>query len=65
MEKKHQTVVPQPILERVREAAKDGRLACAAALELANRLECPPIVIGRAADQAGIKILGCQLGCFK
>ncbi|HHY38368.1 MAG TPA: hypothetical protein GX507_05510 [Clostridia bacterium] len=48
----------------IREAAKDGRIACPEALSLAHTLGLPPFIIGRAADKAGIKIVGCQLGCF-
>lgn len=53
------------IKEAVLAAARDGRLACAVALELANKLGVPPAVIGAAADELKIKIRGCQLGCFK
>ena len=50
--------------KKVREASKEGRLACAVALRLADELGVPPREIGRAADRLGIKIVGCQLGCF-
>jgi len=50
--------------KKVQEAAKQGRLACAVALRLADELGVPPREIGRAADRLGIKIVGCQLGCF-
>lgn len=48
----------------VKEAAKNGKIACPEALSLANTLGLPPFLVGRAADKAGIKIVGCQLGCF-
>ncbi|MEW6547010.1 MAG: hypothetical protein AB1446_08845 [Bacillota bacterium] len=49
----------------VREAARDGRLPCARALELARELKIPPARVGELADRLGIKIVACQLGCFK
>jgi len=49
----------------LREAAVDGRIACAAALALAARLGVPPREVGAAADRAGIRISACQLGCFR
>lgn len=53
-------------LERaVREAAREGRLPCARALELARELKVPPLRVGEAADRLGIKIVACQLGCFR
>ncbi|WP_425057762.1 hypothetical protein SCACP_23000 [Sporomusa carbonis] len=56
--------VNEVIVQKVRELAKDGRLTCAEATQLANAEGVPPIVVGRAADAAGIKITACQLGCF-
>ncbi len=44
--------------------AKDGRIACAAALDLAKRLGLRPEEVGRACDRLGLKIVACQLGCF-
>ncbi len=46
------------------EASKGGRIACSAALKLAKKLRVPPKEIGRAANQLGITISSCQLGCF-
>ena len=53
------------LLEAVRQAAREGRLPCARALELARELEVPPARVGEIADQLGIKIVACQLGCFR
>lgn len=44
--------------------ARNGRLPCAAALALANELGLPPLAVGRAANELGIKIDDCQFGCF-
>ncbi|MDF2571896.1 MAG: hypothetical protein K0R55_3500 [Sporomusa sp.] len=56
--------VNEAIKEKVRQLAKDGRLTCAEATQLANDQGVPPIVVGRAADAANVKITACQLGCF-
>ncbi len=60
MEKKKEMV-----LEKVREASREGRLACRKAFELAGALGVNPSEVGAAADELGIKIAACQLGCFK
>ncbi|SMC76225.1 hypothetical protein [Sporomusa malonica] len=56
--------VNEVIKEKVRELAKDGRLTCVQATQLANAEGVPPIVVGLAADAAKVKITACQLGCF-
>ncbi|MDI6870159.1 MAG: hypothetical protein QME79_02160 [Bacillota bacterium] len=59
---------PPPVREietAVRERAKDGRLACREAFALADELGVAPGRIGEAANAIGVKICGCQLGCFK
>jgi len=53
------------VTEAVRQAAVDGRMNCACALDLAGRLGVPPAVVGRVCDRLGIKIAFCQLGCFR
>ncbi|MBC7339348.1 MAG: hypothetical protein H5U04_05750 [Firmicutes bacterium] len=53
------------LAEVVRQAARDGRLPCARALELARELKVPPARVGEMADRLGIKIVACQLGCFR
>jgi hypothetical protein len=53
------------ILTRVREAAVEGRLACAVAHRLADELEVSVPDIGWAADAEKIRITKCQLGCFR
>lgn len=48
-------------LERM---VRDGRLTCKAAREVAEELGVEPVEIGRAADEMGIRIKDCELGCF-
>ena len=51
----------------VKEAAAShgGKLPCAAAQEVACRLQVPMRAVGEAADDLKIKIIQCQLGCFE
>ena len=46
---------------------RDGRkaISCSASLELATTLGVSPSQIGQVCNEEGIKIVGCQLGCFK
>jgi hypothetical protein len=41
------------------------RLACAAALALAAELGVAPKAVGALCDEHDIRIVGCQLGCFR
>lgn len=52
------------ILEAVKEAAQEGKLSCAVAHHLADKLGVSLLTIGQAADELKIKINKCQLGCF-
>jgi molybdopterin-guanine dinucleotide biosynthesis protein len=53
------------IAKAVRAEAEDNRIACAKALALARRLGVSPDQVGEACNQARIKIVQCQLGCFR
>ncbi|MBN1297622.1 hypothetical protein JXA80_12635 [bacterium] len=53
------------VVQHVMNAAPDGRLTCADALRLAAMLNRSPLEISRIANQHKIKIVSCQLGCFK
>jgi len=48
----------------LRERAADGRIPCAEALALAEELGVPTLEVGKAANELGIKIVNCSLGCF-
>jgi len=57
--------VEQSVLDAVRTAAGgEERLACARAFALAEELGVRPADVGRACNELGVKIVGCQLGCF-
>lgn len=44
--------------------AKDGRISCAAALNISVRSHCSTATVGDALDTLGIRIELCQLGLF-
>jgi len=44
--------------------AADGKLSCAVARKIAEDLDVPYQDVGDAADELGIRIKNCQLGCF-
>ena len=56
--------VDKRVAEEVERAAAERRLACAEALAIAERLGVEPQEVGRAANEVGVKIVDCQLGCF-
>ena len=52
------------LIEAVKAKAVDGRITCPVLRKLADDLGVPYKVAGEAADQAGIRIKNCELGCF-
>ena len=50
--------------QKVVASARDGKLACAAALRIAQEANVSPKKVGELADKLKIKIRACQLGCF-
>jgi hypothetical protein len=50
--------------EEMLKKAVDGKLSCAAAMKIAESLGLQPGEVGKAANELGIKIKNCQLGCF-
>lgn len=52
------------LLQALREAAPEGRISCEVARALADELGVSYADLGVAANQLGIKIKSCQLGCF-
>jgi hypothetical protein len=47
-----------------KQAGEEKRLPCAEAFRIAHDLEVPVAQVGKACNDIGIKIMGCQLGCF-
>jgi hypothetical protein len=55
----------EKVVERVKAEAKEGKIACKRAFELAEELGVPLREVGKAANLAEVRIAACQLGCFK
>jgi len=53
------------ISEAIREKAEDNRISCKNALDIAEHFQVSPAVVGKACNELKLKIMGCQLGCFK
>ena len=53
------------ITEELVKKSESGRISCRAALALAERLGVAPSFVGKAANRERVKIVACQLGCFK
>ena len=54
------------LLEKaVTAALSDGYLSCPSALSIARKLKVPAAQVGTVADNLGLRIVNCQLGCFK
>lgn len=47
------------------EKAKDKKLPCKLAFKISEENNVPLKEIGNMANELGIKIIECQLGCFK
>jgi hypothetical protein len=55
---------PEDAKARIKAAATEGRIACAAAFRLAEELGLSRKDLGGLLDELKIKIIHCQLGCF-
>lgn len=52
------------VREELLKIAKEGKVSCAQAFDLAERLGVEPRAVGQAANELKIKITACRLGCF-
>ena len=50
--------------ERIMSSLTNGKLPCAVALKIAEDLGVSPRKVGDTANELGIRIASCQLGCF-
>jgi hypothetical protein len=57
------TVTPE-LVDAVKAKAVDGRITCPMLRRLAEDLGVPYKAAGEAANQAGVKVKNCDLGCF-
>ena len=56
--------VDEKLAAEMRRRAPDRLLPCAVAFEIADALDVPIGQVGEAANELGIRIVDCQLGCF-
>ncbi len=54
----------EKIIEKLKELASGGKISCADARKLAEDLNVEKSEIGKACNEAEIKIYSCELGCF-
>lgn len=52
------------LIEKLKELAPNGKISCSDARELAEKLDVHPGEVGKACNEAKIKIFACELGCF-
>ena len=50
--------------EQITISLVEGKLPCASAFKIAGKDKLEPKVVGDKADEMGVRIVGCQLGCF-
>jgi hypothetical protein len=56
--------IRQDIKNKLVELAKEGKLTCVEAHQLAESTGVSLVIIGEVAKETGVKISDCQLGCF-
>jgi len=54
----------EELKSRIRAAAPEGKIPCAAAFHLAEELKISRQELGNLLNELRIKIIQCQLGCF-
>ena len=54
----------EDVKARIKAAAPDSKIACAAAFRLAEELGLSRKDLGELLNELKIKIIQCQLGCF-
>ncbi len=53
------------VKKSLQEAAPQGKIPCAMAFKIAREHNCSVAEVGDLCNQLKLKIVGCQLGCFK
>ena len=54
----------QALVEEINASLMEGRLPCPVAFKVARKLDVKLGLVGGKADELGIKVSNCQLGCF-
>jgi hypothetical protein len=62
--KAYEGEIPQEVRDAVAAKAADGKIACPALRKLGEDMGVGYRVAGAAADELGIKVRDCDLGCF-
>ena len=57
-------VLEKPLADALQEKIKEGRISCAAAHGIAERMERSPAEVGKAIDLMEVRLSRCQLGLF-
>lgn len=52
------------LIEKIKELAPHGVISCADAHKLVEKLNLEYSQVGKACNEANIKVRGCELGCF-
>ena len=52
------------IAEEIKKKVVNGRLPCPVARKIAQKFAVPYREVGKTADELGVKISECELGCF-
>lgn len=58
------TMTQEEMTAKIRAAAPQGKITCAAAFKLAEELGVSRGELGHLLNELKIKIISCQLGCF-
>ncbi|MDD4548381.1 MAG: hypothetical protein PHT79_01270 [Syntrophomonadaceae bacterium] len=54
----------QKVVKKLKEMFPDGKISCSEARGVADELGVKLGEMGELCDEAGIKVFGCELGCF-
>ncbi len=52
------------LVKKLKELFPNGRISCTEARQVAVELNIELAEMGELCDEAGLKIYGCELGCF-
>ncbi len=54
----------EDLTDLIKQKTRENAIQCKSALEIADQLDMSPRKVGEEINRLGIKIKGCQLGCF-
>jgi len=53
------------VIEKIKSSSQEGKITCHQALKIAEEMGVPSRKIGALLNKLKIKLVSCQLGCFK